>query len=330
MEARFAAFERAGRTLASGVAPLSLSLAAMTRCGTYSIVAFDSETGRFGAGVQSHWFSVGSIVIWAEPGVGAVATQSVVEPAYGPRLLARLGAGAEAAAALEDLLAADGQAKFRQVAVIGADGKPAVHTGDGCIAYAGHQMGEGFSAQANMMAAPGVWPAMAAAFEGTQGALERRLLAALEAAEGAGGDVRGRQSAALTVAPANGEPWERLVELRVEDHRDPLGELSRLLDLHDAYTEAAAGDELAAAGSHEKAGAHYGRAAELAPDSHELLFWAGLALFASGQREPGLERLRRAIEIEPGWSELLPRLSEEIAPGAGEAAVALGLDAEPG
>jgi uncharacterized Ntn-hydrolase superfamily protein len=300
------------------------------RRGTYSIVARDPGTGCFGAAVQSHWFSVGSIVIWAEPGVGAVATQSVAEPAYGPRLLARLGAGAEPQAALDDLLAADAEAGFRQVAVIGATGDAGVHTGEGCIAYAGHRIGDGFSAQANMMASPEVWPAMAEAFEAASGPLERRLLAALEAAEGAGGDVRGRQSAALTVVPANGESWQRVVELRVEDDPEPLRELSRLLDLHDAYGEASAGDELAAAGDHDAAGSRYRRAAELAPGNHELLFWSGLSLFAGGETGEGLEALREAIRLQPGWAELLPRLSEEIAPGAARAAGELGLTAEPG
>lgn len=302
----------------------------MIRRGTYSIVAYDADTGHFGAAVQSHWFSVGSIVTWAEPGVGAVATQSVAEAAYGPRLLARLGAGAEPQAALDDLLAADQQAAYRQVAVIGTAGECVVHTGERCIPFAGHKTGEGFSAQANMMGSPEVWPAMAESFEATSGSLERRLLAALGAAEAAGGDIRGRQSAALVVVPASGEPWQRVVELRVEDHGEPLDELARLLDLHDAYAEAAAGDELTAAGDHAAAGQRYRRAAELAPESHELLFWSGLALLAGGEREDGLERLRRAIEMQPGWRELLPRLSEEIAPGASDAAAALGLAAEPG
>ncbi len=300
------------------------------RRGTYSIVAHDPDTGRFGAAVQSHWFSVGSVVIWAEAGIGAVATQSVAEPAYGPRLLARIGAGARPDVALDDLLAGDEQARFRQIAAVGAGGECAVHTGDGCIEFAGHEIGDGFSAQANMMASAEVWPAMAAAFAEARGPLERRLIAALQGAEGAGGDVRGRQSAALVVVPANGEPWQRVVDLRVEDDAEPLNELERLLDLHDAYAEAANGDELAASGHHDEAGGHYRRAAELAPGNHELLFWSGMALFGSGEREEGLERVREAIAIQPGWSELLPRLDEEIAPGAAEVVRALGRPPEAG
>src|SRR5215217_3651023 len=217
---------------------------AHVRRGTYSVVARDPETGELGVAVQSHWFSVGSIVSWAEPGVGAVATQSIAEPAYGPRLLERLRDGQAPRAALDELLAADRQARFRQVAVVDATGTVAGHTGDVCIPEAGDIEGESFSAQANMMASADVWPAMAEAFESGSGPLPRRLLAALDAGEAAGGDVRGRQSAALVAVPAKGEAWQRTVELRIEDHHDPLGELRRLLDLADAYAFATEGDDL--------------------------------------------------------------------------------------
>ena len=283
---------------------------------TYSLVARDASTGEMGVAVQSHWFSVGSIVSWAQPGVGAVATQSIAEPAYGPRLLERLGAGAVPRDALEQLLSEDPEAGFRQVAVIDGSGEAAAHTGSGCIEHAGQIEGDGFSAQANMMRSPEVWPAMADAFERVDGPLARRLLAALYAGEGAGGDVRGRQSAALVVVGARGEPWEREVELRVEDHPEPLAELRRLLDLHDAYRLATEGDDLVGEGHHAEAGERYRRASEIAPDNPELLFWSGLALAQSGEVDEGTERVRRAIELEPGWAELLPRLSPDIAPGA--------------
>src|SRR4051794_24478279 len=159
----------------------------MVRRGTYSIVARDPDTGELGCAVQSHWFSVGSLVTWAQPGVGAVVTQSVVEPAYGPRLLAALGAGAGAREALDALLTADEAAEYRQVAAIGATGPPASHTGAQCIAFAGHDAGTDFSAQANIMASEEVWPAMARAFEASSGPLARRMLAALRGAEAAGG-----------------------------------------------------------------------------------------------------------------------------------------------
>lgn len=286
------------------------------RRGTYSIVARDRATGELGVAVQSHWFSVGSIVSWAEPGVGVVATQSLAEPAYGPRLLARLGAGAEPAAALDQLLGEDDGARFRQVAAVDSVGRVGAHTGHACIEHAGHQEGDGFSAQANMMRSHEVWPAMAAAFESAKGPLSRRLLAALDAGEKAGGDARGRQSAALVVVAADGEPWEREVELRVEDDPEPLAELRRLLDLHDAYELATQGDDLVGEGRHQEAGERYREAAAAAPDNHELLFWSGLALAQAGELDEGVERVSRAIELEPGWAELLPRLTPEIAPSA--------------
>jgi uncharacterized Ntn-hydrolase superfamily protein len=299
---------------------------ARARNGTYSIVARDPASGELGVAVQSHWFSVGSIVPWASPGVGAVATQSLAEPAYGPRMLERLGAGSDPEEALADLLAADPGARFRQVAAIDRDGALAVHTGAGCIAHAGDRAGDGFSVQANMMASPAVWPAMAEAFVGTGGRLARRLLAALDAGEAAGGDARGRQSAALLVVPPEGEPWATVVDLRVDDHPEPLAELRRLLDLGDAYDLATQGDDLVGEGRHAAAGARYRQAAELAPENHELMFWAGLALAQGGELEAGLDHVRRAIELHPGWSPLLDRLEPEIAPSA--AAVRAGLDAE--
>jgi uncharacterized Ntn-hydrolase superfamily protein len=202
---------------------------ASVRRGTYSIVARDPATGELGVAVQSHWFGVGAIVPWVMPGVGAVATQSIAEPAYGPRALELLAGGAPPGEALARLLADDDRARYRQVAVIDGRGEVAVHTGEGCIAWAGDQGGREFSAQANMMASAEVWPAMAHAFEAAAGPLTRRLVAALHAAEARGGDVRGRQSAALVVAPPDGEAWRRRVDLRVEDHPEPLAELDRLL-----------------------------------------------------------------------------------------------------
>ena len=290
----------------------------MVRRGTYSIVARDPETGELGAAVQSHWFGVGPIVPWVRAGVGAVATQSIADPGYGPRALDLLEDDAHpgAQAVLADLVAADEVARFRQVAIVDASGEVAVHTGDGCIDWAGDQAGEGFSAQANMMASTEVWPAMAHAFEAAAGPLARRLLAALHAAEGKGGDARGRQSAALVVAPAQGEPWRRLVDLRVDDHPDPLTELDRLLDLSDAYALATEGDELTGEGRHDEAAAKYAAASQTAPGNHELLFWAGLAAAQTGDLRGGVEQVRRAIELHPGWRELLERLSAEIAPSA--------------
>jgi uncharacterized Ntn-hydrolase superfamily protein len=293
---------------------------------TYSIVAREPATGELAVAVQSHWFSVGSVVTWGRAGVGVVATQAIAEPAYGPHLLERLAAGESPRAALEAELAADPRARFRQVAAVDAAGRVAVHTGESCIPFAGHVEGGGFSAQANMMASEEVWPAMASAFAASSGPLPGRLLGALDAAEAAGGDVRGRQSAALLVVPADGEPWRRSVELRVEDHPEPLAELRRLLDLREAYGLADEADQLASAGRYDEAGESGRRALELAPDNAELMFWGGLAIARQGQVDLGVAMVRRAIELHPGWRDLLGRLSQELAPAAEVVREALTLD----
>jgi uncharacterized Ntn-hydrolase superfamily protein len=286
--------------------------------GTYSIVALDPGTGELGAAVQSHWFSVGSLCPWARPGIGAVATQSVVEPAHGPHALDRLQRGDDAAAALAGVLQEDALAAVRQVGVVDARGRVAVHTGAQCIREAGHATGEHWTCQANMMARATVPDAMSAAFDQARGDLAGRLMAALKGAEAEGGDVRGRQSAALLVAPAHGEPWQARVDLRVEDHADPLAELRRLLDLQRAYELAGDADELMGEGRAEEAASRYMRASELAPDSDELLFWAGLAIAQNGDVRAGADAVRRAAAIHPGWLTLLERLSPDFAP-AGEA-----------
>jgi uncharacterized Ntn-hydrolase superfamily protein len=293
------------------------------RQGTYSIVAYDPATGEVGVAVQSHWFSVGSVVSWARPGVGAVATQSIGDPSYGPNALDLLADGVPPDEALARLVAADERQQFRQVAVVDAAGRVAVHTGERCIAYAGHQTGDGYSVQSNMMATTEVWPAMARGFDAAEGPLARRLVAALRAAEAAGGDVRGRQSAAIVVAPAEGESWRLSTDLRVEDDPEPLDEIERLLDLADAYRLASEGDSLVGEGHHDEAAGRYTRAAELAPGNHELVFWSGLAAAEGGDMETALERVRRAIAMQPGWAELLDRLQPDIAPSAAKVRAAL-------
>jgi uncharacterized Ntn-hydrolase superfamily protein len=288
----------------------------MLRQGTYSIVARDPQSGDLGVAVQSHWFSVGPIVPWAQPGVGAVATQANAEISYGPKALTLLAEGLDAHAALEQLVNEDPGAAGRQVAVVDTHGRVAAHTGDGAIPFAGHVIGEGFSCQANIMANDTVWPEMAEAFETSTGRLADRLLAALDAAEEAGGDARGRQSAALLVVPAEGEPWQRRVSLRVEDHLEPLVELRRLLTLHDAYELADTADGLVNEGRHDEAAELYRRASALAPANHELLFWSGLGTAQSGALDAGAEQVRRAIALHPGWAELLERLPDDVAPSA--------------
>lgn len=294
------------------------------RHGTYSIVARDHGTGELGSAVHSHWFSVGSVVSWARPGAGAVATQSVAEPAYGPRGLELMAAGRSAPDALADLLRDDPLAPVRQVALVDGAGRVGVHTGPGCIPFAGHATGDGVSCQANMMAAEGVPEAMLRAYTGASGDLADRLVAALLAAEEAGGDVRGRQSAALLVVPAEGDPWKTTVDLRVEDDPDPVSELTRLLRLHRAYDLAGQADELLAADRAADAARLYLRASEIAPESDELLFWAGLGIAHTGDVEEGVAAVRRAAEANPGWLVLLDRLSPEFAPAGDAVRRALG------
>jgi uncharacterized Ntn-hydrolase superfamily protein len=261
--------------------------------------------------VQSHYFSVGSVVSWADPGVGAVATQSVVEPAYGPRGLGQLRRGASAPDALRRLLGDDDQAPVRQVAIVDNYGRVAIHTGPRCIREAGHRVADGVSAQANMMERPTVPDAMIEAFRADTTDLAGRLMAALEAAEREGGDIRGRQSAALVVvAPrATGQPTaDRPFDLRVEDHADPVPELRRLVGLRRSYLRIEAADELAAAGDAEAALAEYAAAHAEQPENAELAFWHGVALAASGREDEARELLRLAYRDREGWRELLRRL----------------------
>ncbi len=214
---------------------------------TFSIVARDPDSGCLGVAVQSHWFSTGSLVTWAEAGVGVIATQSMVEVSYGPQGLELMRAGKSASETLEKLLAADEGRELRQVAMVDNHGIVATHTGNRCIAKAGHVIGNGFSTQANMMLNDTVWPAMAEAYRTSQGPLEARLLAALDAAQAAGGDIRGQQSAAMLVveAKSTGRAWEGIrVDLRVDDHPDPLGELRRLVNIQKAYRLMNSGDDL--------------------------------------------------------------------------------------
>ena len=290
---------------------------------TYSIVARDLVSEEMGVAVQSHWFSVGPIVPWAQPGVGAIATQANAEVSYGPRGLELLAGGMGAAETLGRLVAADELSASRQVAIVDHTGAVAAHTGTGCMAMAGDVQGNGVSCQANIMAAATVWPAMLAAYSATPGPLAGRLLAALRAAEGEGGDLRGRQSAAILVVPAAGDRWETVVDLRVEDHPQPLDELDRLMRLHDAYRVASDGDAQAAGGDHDAAARLYRRAAELAPESDELRFWAGLGAAQAGDLSCGVDDVRAAIAINAGWRELLGRLSAEQAPSAAAVLAAL-------
>jgi len=267
--------------------------------------------------VQSHWFAVGSVVTWGRAGVGAVATQAIAEIAHGPRIVDLLERGLDADQALAESLAADPGADTRQVGVVDRRGQVAAHTGSSCIPLAGHVTADAVSCQANMMASEHVWPAMLDAYAEAEGPLGLRLLAALDAGEAAGGDIRGRQSAAILVVPPAGEPWRTVISLRVDDDPEPLVELRRLLRLHEAYEVAERADSLVGEGRHGEAAVLYGRASELAPGSDELRFWAGLGMAQAGELHAGVELVRAVIDAEPRWAELLDRLQPEIAPSAG-------------
>jgi uncharacterized Ntn-hydrolase superfamily protein len=278
---------------------------------TYSIVARDAETGELGVAVQSHYFSVGSVVTWAEPGIGVVATQSFAEPAYGPRGLALMRLGVEPVTAMAALTSADGDQARRQVAFLDATGRVAVHTGALCIEAAGHATAEGVSVQANMMRGPGVWPAMLESFEISQGPLAGRLMAALDAAEAAGGDIRGRQSAAMLIvsATSSSQPWrERLVDLRVDDSSDPLGELRRLIGMHRGYQHIESAETREVAGDFEGALAEFEHARALLDGNDEAAFWSAILMADAGHVEEGKAVLADISAREPGWSDLLRRL----------------------
>ena len=278
---------------------------------TYSIVARDAETGELGVAVQSHWFSVGSDVIWAEPGVGAVATQSFIEPDYGPLGLHLMRSGKSASQALEALVSVDEHSAVRQVGMVDANGEVANFTGaKAIIEYCG-LTGDGFAVQANLMWKPTVCEAMAAAYESTDGDLGERLMAALEAGEGEGGDIRGKQSAALLVVSGdrNQPAWGgRVFNLRVEDHPEPLMELRRLLTMNRAYNLVNQGDEHLTEGNIEMAVAAFSAAEALAPNNHEMVFWHAVTLAGAGQVEQALPLFEKAFSLWPKWRELIPRL----------------------
>jgi uncharacterized Ntn-hydrolase superfamily protein len=279
---------------------------------TYSIVARDTVTGDLGVAVQSHYFSVGSVVPWGEAGVGVVATQSFLNLAYGPEGLALMRTGRSAPEALAELVGRDPEQDLRQVAMVDAAGNSAAHTGERCVAAAGHLVGDGYSVQANIMVDGGVWPAMARVYESAAGDLANRLVAALDAAQAAGGDLRGQQSAALLVVA--GAPPERAGEgkrfdLRVEDHPEPLTELRRLLLLARAYRYVEDADAAVGQGRFEEAAAAYQIAVGLAPEIAELKVWAAIVLLHMKREGEALPLFETAFRADPGLVELLPRLA---------------------
>jgi uncharacterized Ntn-hydrolase superfamily protein len=298
-----------GDQISEAEIPSAVRLPAYSRAVTYSIVARDGETGELGVAVQTRSFGVGRAVPWALAGIGAVATQSLTDKGYGPLALELLRAGKSPADALAALLAADRDRAVRQVAIVDKQGRAAAHTGSACIAEAGHVAGDGWSAQANMMRSADVWPAMAESYQAAEGSLAQKLLAALEAAEAAGGDFRGRQAAAVLVVDAEsaGKPWdERVSDLRVDDHPEPLQELRRLLQKEEAYRL------LNRLGPDDPSDDAFDAARAAGIGADELL-WYEVALAWKARRPDEVERrLQKLIELEPRWAGARAALREVV------------------
>lgn len=278
---------------------------------TYSIVARDPETGELGVAVQSHWFAAGNLVGWAESEIGAVATQALVDVSYGPVGLAMMRSGRTAAETLAGIVASDPGREHRQVAVVDARGRVSAHTGTKCIREASHVTGDGFSCQANMMLRDTVPGAMADAFVSASGDLAHRLLAALDAAEAEGGDIRGRQAAGILVVrgETTGRWWQdRVVDVRVDDHPEPLPELRRLVDLSLAYSRLDQAEALELENRLEEAMAQQRRSLEEFPDNAEFAFWAAISFATHGEVEEAKRVMAVAFAEHPGWEELLRRL----------------------
>ena len=278
---------------------------------TYSIVARDKTTGDLGVAVQSHYFQVGPVVPWAIAGVGAVATQSQVNVSFGPLGLELMRAGNTPDQALKALLAGDTEPEGRQVSLVDNSGNVATHTGSKCIPAAGHRMGEGFSVQANLMEKDTVWDAMFEAYAASREPLAERMMVALEAAEREGGDIRGKQSAAMLVVSGSptGRPWEdRIIDLRVEDAPDPLTELRRLLRIKRAYMALNDSEAVGEDGDQAAASDSLRKALELAPDMVEIHFWGGLGMAQAGKIEDGCDLMMVAVRKDRRWIETLNRL----------------------
>ncbi|MDG6985235.1 MAG: DUF1028 domain-containing protein [Nitrososphaerota archaeon] len=272
-------------------------------------MARDEKTGEIGVAVQSHYFSVGSVVTWARAGVGAVATQAMVDPKYGPLGLELMAGGLSAPEALASLLKGDVKPEVRQVAMVDSRGRVAAHTGSRCIPDAGHSVGNGFSCQGNIMANDRVWGSMKSAFDSRgELPLPERLVAALDAAQEEGGDLRGKQSAAILVVGPDLRPngWEgKLVDLRVEDHPEPLRELRRLLRYQTGYRWIDKGDDLFSSNRMQEALEAYTKGMELVPEVLELKYWVAIGLIGSGkEKAKGLKMLREVCDEEPNYVRL--------------------------
>ncbi len=279
---------------------------------TFSIVARDEKTGEMAVGVQSHWFSVGTSVSWGEGGVGVVATQSFVLKSYGPKGLELMKQGKTAKEALELLLQQDEGRDVRQVAMIDTNGNVAAHTGKKCIDFASHIVGKNYSVQSNMMLNNKVCPAMAKAFEASAGKpLAERVLIALNAAEAVGGDIRGKQSAAILVVAgrSEGKPWdEKLIDLRVDDNTAPLKEMDRLLRLFRAYEHMNNGDLAVEKNQMKLAMDEYSAAMKMFPSNLEMQYWTAITLANNKEVPKAAAMLQKIYAKDANWSELTKRL----------------------
>ena len=280
---------------------------------TYSIIARDSITGEMGIAVESHWFSVGSVVCWGEAGVGVVATQSFANESFGILGIELLKQGKTPQEALNILIARDSSSEVRQVAILDVRGRTAAYTGINCIAEAGHLTGKNYAVQANLMLNNKVWPAMAKTFRESKGSLAERLIQSLESGENAGGDIRGKQSAAILIVKgvSTGKPWEdKVMDLRVEDHKEPVQELKRLVKIHKAYAHMAKGDEAIESNNLETALKEYLAAENLMPDNIELKFWRAVTFVNKGKLMEALPVFKKVFRKNANYAALIPRLNK--------------------
>jgi uncharacterized Ntn-hydrolase superfamily protein len=279
---------------------------------TYSIVAKDAKTGEMAVGVQSHWFSVGTLVSWGKSGVGVVATQSFVNPSYGPQGLKLMESGISAKNALKQLTDKDEGRNYRQAAMVDINGSVGAFTGESCIESAGHYIGENFSVQANMMLNDKVIPSMKKAFlENSNLPLAERIVKVFEAAESVGGDIRGKQSAALIVVGKEKTEniWQdKKIDLRVDDSEDPIKEIKRLLKVHRAYEHMNEGDLAIEENDMDKALIEYGKAQSLFPENNEMSFWKAIALLNNGKKEEAKKIFDVVFKQNPNWKKLIYRL----------------------
>jgi uncharacterized Ntn-hydrolase superfamily protein len=280
-------------------------------CHTFSIVARDSVTGEIGVAVQSHWFNVGAIVGWGEAGVGVIATQSFVNPSFGLRGLDLLKQGKTPQEVVNELIASDSGRDVRQLAVCDVGGRTAAYTGKNCVQYAGHISETNYSVQANLMLNDKVWPAMSKAFKETKAPLAERLIAALEAGQEAGGDIRGKQSASIIVfkGTSSGKPWDdKLIDLRVEDSNEPIPELKRLLKVQRAYEHMNSGDLATEKNDMKLAMDEYNAAMQMFPDNLEMKYWTAVTLANNNIVDEALPIFKEVFEKDKNWYELTPRL----------------------